>query len=212
MPQIVALDYHALLISGVIVDETIAEDDFIDSTSGYAFGGGAFVEHSGPRSVASIQYSYSESKRRFPGRFENRLETTPRNEPHRLSVAHDFFVTPDFTTRLRAHGIWGRAWGFRQSYYDYLAAHAEKGQYAPFNLDHPTGDKLPAYYQIDAGVAYEYDLAGAAIQLRADVINLLDRRNLIDWSLQRPSHSNILEKVERRLPGRSVALSLRVSY
>lgn len=210
-PRIVALHYHPLLISGVIPDEDVTEDDFIDSTSGYAYGGGLFLERIYNRGVLGIQYSYSESRRRFPSRFDDRLETTPWNEPHRLSLSHDFFLTPKLTTRLKAHGIWGRSWGFRQSYYDYLAAHADPGQYDPFDLSHPSDDTLPAYYQLDAGIAYEHDLAGVAVQFRADFLNVLNRKNVVDWSLFRDD-GGVLRKIERTLPGSTTALSLRVRW
>ena len=210
-PRIVALHYHPLLISGVIENETVSEDDFIESTSGYALGGGVFIERTYSRGIAGIQYSYSEARRRFPGRFDNRRETTPWNEPHRLTLSHDFFFSPKFTSRIRMYGIWGRSWGFRQSYYDYLAAHADPGQYTPFDLNRPSSDRLPAYYQVDAGLAFKQDVAGTTVELRADAINLLNRRNVVDWSLIRTGAGN-LDKVDRRLPGRALAFSLRVGF
>lgn len=211
-PRILALHYHPLLISGVIDGTTVTEADFIQESEGYAYGGGVFIEHQYKKGIAGIQYSYSNAKRRFPSRFDGRLETTPWNEPHRLSLSHDFFLTPALTTRFRAHGIWGRAWAYRQAYYDYLAAHAAPGQYDPFDLTNPSNDKLPAYYQIDAGIAYEQPIRGVSIQLRADVLNLLNRRNEVDWSLFRDTTSGTLQRVERTLPGITTALSLRVMF
>lgn len=211
-PRILALHYHPLLISGIIDGATVTEADFIEESEGYAYGGGVYLEHQFKKGIAGIQYSYSNAKRRFPARFEERLESTPWNEPHRLSLSHDFFLTPTLTTRFRAHGIWGRTWGFRQAYYDYLAAHADPGQYDPFNLTNPSNDKLPAYYQVDAGIAYEQPIRGVSVQLRADVLNLLNRRNEVDWSLFRDTASGTLQKVERTLPGITTALSLRVKF
>lgn len=211
-PRILALHYHPLLIGGIIDGTTVTEDDFIDESEGYAYGGGVFLEHQYKKGIAGIQYSYSNAKRRFPARFGERLETTPWNEPHRLSLSHDFFFTPRLTTRFRAHGIWGRTWAYRQAYYDYLAAHAEPGQYDPFDLMNPSNDKLSAYYQIDAGIAYEQPIRGVSIQLRADVLNLLNRRNEVDWSLFRDTSSGTLQRVERTLPGITTALSLRVMF
>lgn len=215
-PQILAFHYHPLLIPGVIAaqDGPITEDQIIEESNGFAYGGGVFAEHTYNRGVVGASYSYSQAKRRYPGRFDERLESTPWNEPHRLSLNHEYSISSKLSTSFRAHGIWGRTWGFRQAYYDYLAAHNPDGdKYKPFDLTNPSAHKLAPFYQIDAGIAYEREFNGVSFLLRADVLNVLNRKNVIDWTFVNPSDANLpLERIDRTMPGIMTAISLRARF
>ncbi len=215
-PQILAFHYHPLLIPGVIPaqDGPISEDQIIEESNGFAYGGGVFVEHSYNRGVVGASYSYSQAKRRYPGRFDERLESTPWNEPHRLSLNHEYSISSRLSTSFRAHGIWGRTWGFRQAYYDYLAAHNPDGEkYLPFDLTNPSAHKLAPYYQVDAGISYERDFRGISFLLRADVLNILNRKNVIDWTFVNPSDATLpLDRIDRTMPGIMTAISLRARF
>ena len=214
-PRLLSFHYHNLLIPDAIDRSSpLSESDFIEKSDGFAYGGGVFAEYHYTRGVLGLSYSYSQAKRRYPGRFDERLETTPWNEPHRLSFTHNFSISPAFSTSLRAHGIWGRTWGFRQAYYDYLAAHRpSENEFAPFDLTTPSDHKLSPYYQVDLGVQYEQSLKSTKIQVRADLLNVLNRKNVVDWSFINPDAANLpLDKIERTLPGFMTAISLRVMF
>ena len=43
----------------------------------------------------------------------------------------------------------------------------------------PNGAKLPDYVQVNLGVAHDVQMAGGSLTLRADVINLFDKRYAI---------------------------------
>lgn len=215
-PQILAFHYHPLLVPGELDEapEAIQANQYIEETNGFAYGAGIFVEHQYKRGVLGISYSFSEAKRRYPGRFENRLETTPWNEPHRLNLQHDFSLTSTLSTSLRAYGIWGRTWAFRQAYYDYLDAHnPENERFEAFDLKNPSAHELSPYYQIDAGLRYKKNLKNVALEVRAEVLNVLDRKNVVDWSFINPTDSSLpLETTERTMPGLMTALSLKLEF
>ena len=212
-PRILAFDYITILTNTELSNRDVDENEFITETSGYAFGAGFYVEQTFERSVASIQYSYSLTKRRYENLFTNdRFHTTPWNEPHRVTLSQDVFITPRFTARLRANGTWGRAWGFRQAYYDYIAAHNGHEKYDPYLLNNPSDDKLPPIYQLDAGLSYEREFSDVKVQVRADVLNILDRKHVVDRGLQSIAGTEEYTTFERVMPGITTALSLRVRF
>ena len=212
-PRILVLDYSTLLTDTSKANQVLSAEDMTDPATGFAYGGGLYVEKKFIKGISSIQYSYNVAKRRFPNRFDgNRLQSTPWNEPHRITLAQDVFISETLTAQVRANGIWGRSWGFRQTYYDYLAAHNGANAYAPYVLNNPTDDTLPPIYQIDASVSYERSFKGTHVQLRADVLNLLNRDNVVDWSLTNTPNTESFEKVDRIMPGITTAISLRVRF
>ena len=212
-PRLLEIDYETLLTNPSIAGKVLSAEDMTEPAKGYAYGGGLYLEKKFTQGISSLQYSYSVAKRRYPNRFtEDRLQNTPWNEPHRLTFAQDVLITREITAQFRANGIWGRTWGFRQTYYDYLAAHNGVAAYDPYVLDNPSDDKLPPIYQIDVGVSYERAFKDVRVQLRADVLNLLNRDNIVDWSLTNVPGTESFEKIDRIMPGITTALSLRVRF
>ena len=211
--RVLTLDYGTILTETSLAGSVLQGEDITDAAKGYSFGGGLYLEKSFENATSSIQYSYSITQRRYPDRFkENRLQTTPWNEPHRVTLAQDFFLNPSWTAQVRANGIWGRTWGFRQTYYDYLAAHNTATAYEPFILNNPGDDVLPPIYQLDVGISYKRNFKNMNVQIRADILNLLDYDNVVDWSLRSASGTESFEKVDRIMPGLTTALSLRVNF
>ena len=208
-PYLLAIDYTSL-IHNTGRPHQANQADFIKPSRGYAYGSGLRIQRQDDRARLTFTYSYSQSRRRFPSRFDDRPEPPPWNEPHRLSLAADLFVAPSLTVRLRARGVWGRRWGFRKAYYDFLAAHASPGAFSPFQLDRPSDNTLSALYQVDVGLTYDRTLVGVTIQLRADLLNVLDRANVVDWNLA--SSSAGFTRIDRTLPGLTPSFSLRIGY
>ncbi len=213
-PHILEVDYDAFLLG---VDNpnrnNVTERDILEPTNGHSFGGSLFLSWRFTKGLSSVQYSYSKVKRRYPDRFNGHSDqTTPWNEPHRFTLSQDVFLISRLSARLRANAIWGRSWGFRKAYYDYLAAHNGPANYPPFVLDNPSADKLPPIYQIDLGASYEYSFTDIEVVLRADFLNVLDRDNVVDWGLTAASDPDSFEKVNRVMPGISTALSLEIRF
>ena len=116
------------------------------------------------------------------------------------------------TATLRWQGIASRAWGFRQAYYDYLEPNPDTRLFAPFDLSDPEAHRLPFYSQWDLGVAYSRAIAGLGVQARLNLINVLDRRNVRDWSLQYDEVSATYVRSARRSTPFMPSLSLRVTW
>lgn len=202
-PTLLALDYGVLLASDGADDAP-----FIVPTDGLAYGAGLAAERRTARASARLAYAYAHAERRYPGRFDGRRVVTPWTEPHRLSAALDVRLGGGLTVLARGRGAWGRAWAFRRAYYDYLPAHTS-ASYGLFDLDTPEDDLPRAYLTLDLGLSYERALGPGRLEVGAEVANVLDRANVLDWSLEPSAEEpGDFRAVTRTLPG--IAPSLRV--
>lgn len=140
------------------------------------------------------------------------LQAIDQRAIHARRRAADVFLSDAIAVRIRARGVWKRSWGFRRAYYDYLAAHTAAESLAPFDLETPADDRLPPLYQIDAGLTYSRAIGPLAVDVRADALNLLNRRNVVDWSLTPSVESGVLTRAERIMSRRTPVLSARLRY
>ena len=205
--HIVAIDYATVPASA---GQNLRQNDFLKSSWGYAYGGAIQLS----RKIGSWRllgrYEYSEGKRGIFDLFQDRLHRVPWIEPHRLEFRLDARPLPGVTLLARWRSIWGRTWGFRQSYYDFVGAHlrdldqlasgdlirelAQTGinldaltrvgrQVQHFGLDQPNNHTLPALVQLDLSLAYTIHLGTSTVQARIDLLNMLDRRNVAERRL-----------------------------
>lgn len=210
-PRILSIDYPTLL--GEPSSETprpITQGDFITASRGYAYGGSVRLKYEGNRLQSTLSYSLSQSQRRFPSRFDDRMEPTPWNEPHRLALDTDVSITGGLRAHLSWKGIWGRSWAFRRAYYDYLTSTNRSEALASFNLDDPSAQTLPPLYRLDAGLSYTHRWKGVRVEAQTHLMNVLDRPNEFDWNLS-PTDSGLAKGV-RTLPGRRPVFSLTIGY
>src|SRR5690606_33087813 len=126
--------------------------------------------------------------------------------PHALALDAGVALGGGLRAGASWRGAWGRTWGLRRVYYDYLADAA--GAFAPFDLDRPEDHALPATYTLDLDLTLVRAVAGTVVEVRGLVANVLDRRNVYDWSLE-PAGDGVAA-LPRTLPGRHLAFSLRV--
>jgi hypothetical protein len=223
-PHLLAIDYPALR-SGIAVYGTGTPDQsrFISSSNGRAVGAGLRVAYESEDVEASVSYHISRSERTFPNRFDERRVPTPWNEPHRVDAQAEVDVGAGFSLQTSWTGIWGRAWGFRKAYYDYLTgprpARTTVGynRVASFierpstpNFNRPSTDRLPAFLNIDAGLGYNRTFGNVELGALLQVSNVLNRRNIIDRSLLPATFGYDMRP--RTLPGRLPTLSLTASY
>ncbi|SMO58694.1 TonB-dependent receptor [Fodinibius sediminis] len=133
-------------------------------------------------------------------------------EPHRFQLRTMWHLFPGVTAVAKWQSILGRSWGFRQSYYNYLLYEGEYN-FGDFDFTHPENDRLDPFHQLDLSFLYRPSSETLDLELRLDLINLLDRRNTIDWSLQ-PMHEGdggeTYEIRKRSLPGFHPSLSIRL--
>jgi hypothetical protein len=134
----------------------------------------------------------------------------PWNQPHQLSLTTEIAVTDALRLRLRGEHGWGRSWGFRQIYYDYLGVWPDTDTLLGQSLRDPAAQTLAPHTRVDLGVRYTLQWNGVTVGARVDVMNVLDRRNPFDWGV-RPTDEG-LTQTTRRLPGRRIVGGLSVRY
>ena len=212
MPHVYALDYRALLADAAPGAAPLARQaDFLLHETGRALGTGLRVERLAPRWAATAGVAVARTERRSDARFGGRWVPAAWAEPVRATLGLDVLAWgrrdgTGLLVRARGLGVWGRAWAYRRAYYDVLPAAGS----APVAA-RPEDDRLPPRLALDVGLAYTRRLGGARrVEVAADVANVLDRRDVLDWSL-RPGPDGALAPVTRRLPGAQPSLRVRVS-
>lgn len=163
----------------------VRQREFLAGTSGTTVGGTAGLSWQTSHVHAEISYSREHSRRESAVLFDGRRHAAPWVEPHRLQAAIDWLPGHRFAVSTRWKGVWGRSWGFRQVYYDYFGHHDATRLHGAFDLGDPSSHALPPLYQLDVGAAYTLPLGPADLQIRAELLNVLDRDNVLDWRLVR---------------------------
>ena len=214
---------------------------FLADGEGPSYGGAVLVEKKWSRARVEARYEYSQARRSFRPFYNGATIPTPWNEPHRVELALDWQPAGGLTLAGRWRSIWGRTWGFRQAYYDFLGAYRtrllaaaraeeplEVTDFAVFSIDdvinhilayqlqHPQDHTLTPIHQFDVSVAYTHRLAGLNIQTRLDLLNVFDRDNVADWRLafdqEFYNRSGLLKQEERLLLPFTPSLALRVGW
>jgi hypothetical protein len=211
LPRLLAIDYGALLDHVGAQDHRVLQEAFIGASRGFAYGAGLRIEHTGDDLRLRAGYDFGVSKRTFPSRFDGQLQPTPWSEPHRAMAAAEVTVLPGLAVRAQARAVWGRSWGFRQAYYDVLAAHnSEIGA----RIGTPESSSLPPLYEVDLGLTYVRQFAGTTVELVADVLNVLDRGNILDYGLRpagEPGPAGSFVTQPRRMLGLHPMISIRIA-
>jgi len=208
LDRILALDYRALVLHDGEPLAQLPQSSFIGEAEGAASGVGVRVERrSGPLRTV-LAYDFTASERTFPSRFDGERQPVPWLEPHRVSAGADWAVGSGFRLRADGTGIWGRAWGLRRAYYDFLTLHDFGGP----TLGAPEDDGLPALLQVDVGLGWEGRVGDARIGVNLELRNVLDHDNVLDRSLRRRSApgQDAYVPVPRLLPGFTPLLMVRL--
>lgn len=182
--------------------------EFLTNGRGEAYGGSVTAEWSGISWQIRGLYEYSHAVRHSDALFEGRTVTVPWNEPHHVQLGLDWRPLEGLIVSTRGRGIWGRTWGFRQTYYDYLG-HSDSTRFqGRWDMGRPDEHVLPAFLQLDFSIAYALKIRQSALQVRLDVLNVTDRANVADWSLV--SKDGVLVKEARHFYPRIPALAVRL--
>ena len=187
--------------------EASSQQQYLLEGKGKAYGFSTSFDLKGNSSLATIRYSYAHSDRTFERLFDGITMPTPWNEPHRIDGMLGWTPDTQWSFSLRYQGIWGRSWGFRRAYYDFLGHQAGSRHQPPFDFGNPGTHRLPAWQQIDAGLAREILFSSMRLQIRLDVLNLLGRENTVDWRIVFEDES--LVKESRSLQPRMIMFSIR---
>ncbi len=222
-PVIMAFDYGVLLNRDTLLPQSVPPSAYVSTANGHAYGAGVRAVRDGyvtwrgwsdrshglPVRVEA-GYDFGVSRRTFPSRFDGRLQPTPWNEPHRALVSVEMRPGAGWVLAARSRGTWGRTWGLRQSYYDLLTV-GNLGEGLPITAP---GDALrPAILETDVGVTWTTRIGPWQAEVGAAVQNVFNRRNVLDYSLIRPTTAAseaAYERVPRYLPGALPSLSVRI--
>ena len=216
-PDAYITSYHNLLLADDADRRGIRS--FAEQTRLRAYGGGVRLHQTFLEDDLQLFLSYDFSKVEIDYETQfGRVLPAPWNEPHRFQMRILGHVRSDFSIIARWQGVVGRKWGFRQSYYDFLTLHDFTGA-GEFSFMNPERDQLSPFHQVDVSLVYHPSLPWVNIEFRADLINIFNRRNEIDWNLQ-PTGSDMhspngagLEQFEirsRRMPGFTPSLSVKL--
>ena len=187
-PNLVELDYGSRLAE----TPTVLTDG-----DGYAYGIGLSARRTGRRARIEGSYEYARARRRIENRFDGRFMPAPWETPHQLRLGLDLTPRPRWTATLRWRAVWGRSWGFRQAYYDYLEPDPATQVFAGYNLSDPAAHRLPVFSQVDVGLAYTHQVGPMRVQARVNLINAFGRHNVIDWGLDTDEASGHLVRTVR---------------
>lgn len=218
MPTTLSLDYRKFFDVSVVGPQNLAQQaQFITDSQQYAWGSGLSIQRTLPALQMQLtgKYQFSHVQRRIGYRFKGEYETVPWNHPHQFNLTAEWQAFSDFMVLLQWKSIWNRSWGFRKAYYDYLAIDND-GSLSDYNFDDPSGDQLPPYHQLNAGISYNLTLKKGTLQMRMDVFNVLNRSNVMNWWLYPVTTDNdeevLYEMRERLMPGFSPSVSLKFSF
>ncbi len=212
---------------------SMEQDEFLVSSYGTVKGGGMQIQRQIGLGRVEARYEFNVAKRTIEGFYDDEPHFAPWNEPHRLELALDLVPLRPVTLLARWRGIWGRTWGFRQGYYDFVGAYDTLADDLPsdlipkaprqierYRLDEPDVHELPPIYQLDLSAAYTHKLGGSNVQVRADVLNVLNRSNVAEWYLwfdeetyyQSGDDGGFLVKRDRPLLSRLLSVALKWTW
>ena len=212
--RLLTLDYTALRRGAqpnLVDSSAVTPAAAIAPTDGYAMGGGVALERSGDWLQSTLRYDWNRSRRRYPSRYDGRLVPVPWTEPHQLSLFIGVEATDALRLRARSDFGWGRSWGYRQTYYDYLGDGSPSLLPDDVSLDAPGKHTLGSRTRVDLGASYTVVWNGVTVKSTLDVMSVLDRRNPFDWGVQERTDGT-MTRTTRRLPGRHLVGSLTIRY
>lgn len=166
-----------------------------------------------------LGYDFSISRINYESQF-GRVLPAPWNEPHRIQARVLGSITPGLSVITKWQSIFGRTWGFRQAYYDFLVLHNFN---SAGNRDFltPENDRLKPFHQLDIGFIYQVPTGGMNAEIRLDLVNLLNLQNIIDQTLvpSREAEFSATEISEREfeirdrsMPGFTPSVSVQIGF
>jgi hypothetical protein len=199
--------YHALSIdySAEVPDPEaeLNQNQFLRSTAGYSYGFATVVSRKLGAGKARVRFDYTDSRRRIAGLYRNRELTVPWNEPWRFELGLDLVPFRHAVVLARWQSTWGRTWGYRKAYYDFLSAHLNnldalleemrsngvspdavrrvERQVEYYDLTDPEAHHPAASHQLDLSAAYTIPFPSWALQIRADLVNVFNVTNTAEW-------------------------------
>jgi hypothetical protein len=159
---------------------------------------------------ASVSGEWSRTERRYPGRFDGRFVPAPWAQPLRLTANLDVALLEGLRVQAHWQGLWNQPWALRRAYYDYIALAEGPDALAPYDLSRPGDQTLDPFSRLDLGLNGETTVLGVTLEGQIHLVNVLDRHNPFDWSLDPTGPQST--PVKRTLPGRRLFVLLGLRY
>lgn len=222
---------------------TVHQSDFLQSSTGSTYGFGVHARRNVGAGNLGVRFERTVSRREITNLFRGERMTVPWSEPFRLELAVDIVPARGTVLLARWKSVWSRPWGYRKAYYDFLSSHLNdvnalleemrqngvsndairrvERQITHYNLTEPDAHVLDPVHQLDLSASWSTRIRNLGLQLRADVVNVLDRRNTAEWRFELDEDSyfggedgqtGLLERSERLLLPRVVTIAARVSW
>jgi len=204
LPTIPAVNFGVLLDHNSTMPLDVTQGMFITRSRGTSYGGGVRVSREAAQWRAQLGVDAGWSQRTFPGRFAERLQPTPWNEPLRVTSALAWQPRASIELSAQSRSVWNRSWALRRSYYDLTI------DGLPTN--NPGGDRLPLWQEVDLGASYDLSVRGIGAAVHVSVLNALGRANVLDQWLEPASSADgaSFTTVSRAAIGRQFVLSVRL--
>lgn len=216
-PRTLQIDYARLVHATPLPDARDAalltfdrQSEFMTAGEGFAYGAALRVQREGVRISGDATAEVGRAERRYPGRFGERFVPAPWNQPVRLSTNLDMKIVDGLHARGSWQGMWRRAWALRRAYYDYAALTANANVLEGIDLDRPGDHVLAPFSRLDLGLHAEQRFRGVTVEAQLNVVNVLDRANPFDWSLDATGAPPT--RIARTLPGRHLFVLLGLRY
>lgn len=204
-----AVDYTTLVGGAAAPPE---DQTFLATSTGRVTGAGVRVTRETDRVRIQAGYDRTASTRTLPGRYQGAAVPSSVDVPHRVLLLADSRLPGGLSLRLRGNGVWGRDWVFRRAYYDLLTLHDDR--LLP-DVGRPGDRSLPALAELDLGIGWQ-GLLGDRVRAEfgVELLNVLDRRNVMDYGLRRssPEAGADYVRVPRTLSGFTPLLTARLGF
>lgn len=204
-----ALDYSNLTTFEADASNQSA-DQLLTSVRGRTMGVAIMTKIEKGIVSGSARYAFTDSYREGEYLLGGVRTSVPNVDPHELNVNVSVRPTPGFTTRIAWRRSSGRAFGFTSAYYDYFGNSSGFYQHESIDFRDPDSHVLPVFSQVDVSVATARRIGNIGVQLRADIMNALDRSNVAEWRIT--YEDGDLQKTPKPLYPRVTTLSLRLSW
>ena len=211
-PHLLAIDYNRPNRLERYHQGVQSQNDLLIGADGYGFGGAISIEKNTTTASASVRYEYSLSEQRIPNRFEGAYLMVPWNIPHRVTTTFDVALSDDFTFVGRIENQMGRAWAYRDAYYNFLEPSGVFGAFGAYELASPESHTLPMITRLDLGFSYTRRLNNSRLQVRLDLANILSNSNIEEWVLEYNENTETFTRSERTLTPFFPSLTVRFGW
>ena len=150
------------------------------------------------------------SERTASSLFNGRTTTVPGVEPRVFNFQVALRPRSNLVLRAAWRSAAGAAFGFTPAYYDYFGQDTTSSVHGPFDFSNPDQHVLPANQSLDLGAAVSRQVGRLGLQVRAEVLNALDRANTSEWKLLFVDGE--LVKAPRPVYPRLTTLAIRLTW